>query len=192
MRSHAGKNRRSRRGQAIVEMAVCLVAILAVIGGFLLITGLGLENIQNAIRAREDADQQSRDGIVTASSGRVIRNWDYGQDGTLFTRDDRATDWSPDVSVFLTELKDETDPFDMKDGTVFPHISADRNFAANLSPGRLFLAAAELASVRKTETDPLGKRNLTSFRGLIRSLITNPDFTLEDSAAMPVSPILSE
>lgn len=171
-------------GQAIVEMAVCLVAILAVIGGFLLISGLGLENVQNAIRSREAVDQKARDGIVS-SSGRMIRTWSYGNDGILFTRDDKASEWTPEVNVFLSELKDETEPLDMKDSHVFPHMSASHNFAGSLSAAQLFLSAAELTSAKITESDPLDKRNLSSFRSLIKALIANPDFSLEDNAFMP-------
>lgn len=178
-------------GQAIVEMTVCLVAILIVLGGFLLITGLGLENIHNAIRSRETVDQKARDGIVS-SSGRMIRSWSYGSDGILFTRDDRVSEWSPDVNIFLSELKDETEPLDMKDSHVFPHISTSNNFAGSLSAARLFLSAAELTSAKITESDPLAKRNLSSFRSLIKALIANPDFSLEDNAFMPTWPVGSE
>ena len=173
-----------RSGQAIVEMAVCLVAILVVVGGFLLITGLGLENIQNAIRTREAVDRQARDGI-RSSSTRLIRTWDYGKDGILFSKDDRVSEWSPDETIFLSELKDETEPLDMRDAAAFPHISPAQNFASGLFPGRLFLSAADLTSAKITESDPLGKRNLSSFRTLIRTLIANPDFSLEDCAFMP-------
>ena len=178
-------------GQAIVEMAVCLVAILAVIGGFLLVSGLSLENVQNAIRTREAVDRQARNGILS-SSGRMIRTWNYGRDGILFTRDDKISEWTPDSNVFLSELKDETDPLDMKDSSAFPHISSSNNFAGNLSPGRLFLSAAELASAKVTENDPLAKRNLSSFRSLIKALITNPDFCLEDNAFMPSGSVVTE
>ena len=178
-------------GQAIVEMAVCLVAILAVIGGFLLVSGLSLENVQNAIRAREAVDRQARNGILS-SSGRMIRTWNYGRDGILFTRDDKISEWTPDSNVFLSELKDETDPLDMKDRSAFPHISSSNNFAGSLSPGRLFLTAAELASAKITENDPLTKRNLSSFRSLIKALITDPDFCLEDHAFMPSGSVVTE
>lgn len=178
-------------GQAIVEMAVCLVAILAVLGGFLLITGLGLENIHNAIRSREAVDQKARDGIVS-NSGRMIRSWNYGKDGILFTRDDKVSEWSPDANVFLTELKDDTEPLDMKDSRTFPHIASSHNFAGSLSPAGLFLPAAELTSAKITESDPLAKRNLASFRSLIKALIANTDFTLEDNAFMPAGPVVSE
>ena len=172
-------------------MAVCLVAILAVVGGFMLITALGLENVQNAIRTREAVDQRARDGITT-SSGRLIRTWNYGTDGVLFTRDDAATGWSPDEDVFLSELKDDTEPLDMKDSSVFPHISPQNNFAGSLSRGKLFLSAADLSSAKVTESDPLDKRNLSSFKNLIKALISNADFSLEDSAFMPSSPVMSE
>ena len=185
------RKRRSGSGQAIAEMAVCLVAILAVVGGFLLITALGLENVQNAIRTREAVDQRARDGITT-SSGRLIRTWNYGTDGILFTRDDAAAGWSPVEDVFLSELKDDTEPLDMKDSSVFPHISPQNNFAATLSRGKLFLAAADLSSAKVTESDPLSKRNLSSFKNLIKALISNADFSLEDSAFMPSSPVMSE
>lgn len=178
------KTDRRRSGQAIVEMAVCLVAILAVLGGFLLISGLGIENVQNAIRSREAVDQKARDGIVS-SSGRMIRTWNYGNDGILFTRDDKASEWTPDINIFLSELKDETEPLDMKDSSVFPHISASHNFAGSLSASRLFLSAAELTSAKITESDPLDKRNLSSFRSLIKALIANPDFSLVDDTFMP-------
>ena len=173
-------------GQAIVEMAVCLVAILAVLGGFLLISGLGLENIQNAIRSREAVDQKARDGIVS-SSGRLIRSWSYGDDGILFTRDDTVSEWTPEVNSFLSELKDETEPLDLKDSSAFPHIPPANNFAADLSAARLFLSAAGLTAAKITESDPLAKRNLSSFRSLIKALIANPDFSLEDNAFMPAS-----
>lgn len=185
------KDSSRRSGQAIVEMAVCLVAILAVVGGFLLITALGLENIQNAIRSRETVDQKARDGIVS-SSGRMIRSWNSGKDGILFSRDDKPSEWGPDANVFLSELKDDTEPLDMRDRSAFPHIPASGNFAANLQPARLFLSAAELTNSKLIESDPLSKRNLSSFRSLIKALIANPDFSLEDNTFMPSVPVSAE
>ena len=69
--------RRGESGQAFAELAVSLIAILAVFVGFLLIAALGSDRVSTLIRAREDADRKSSSG-VSSRGGDSIRYWDYG------------------------------------------------------------------------------------------------------------------
>ena len=55
-------------GQAISELAVCLVALLIVLLGFLLLSTLSQEGVTNVIASRQDADKNAR-GSVTSIGG---------------------------------------------------------------------------------------------------------------------------
>ena len=181
---------RGGRGQALVEFAVCLIGFLSVIAGFLLIAGLSVENVHNAILSREKTDTRARSG-VSEYAGKNIRDWDWGEDNLMFTKDDVAVAAASSPGVlFQRELKDTSGTLDLADRSGLNSIPSSNNFARNLNASSLFLLAANLSSFRVRETDPLGKRNLSSLKGLIKALIINPEFTLEDTTYMPATPVL--
>ena len=69
---------RRESGQALTELVVALVGLLAVFCGFLLVSALGTENVRNIIEARESADQKARSGVSSQSNAVFTRHWDYG------------------------------------------------------------------------------------------------------------------
>lgn len=185
------RHRRNQQGQALTELVICLVAFLSVISGFLLISALGVENINVSILARQNADEKARSGLLLDTSGKAIHNWNRGADNIPFTRDDQPTTLSDTAGyAFTDELRDNTEKFDLTSKQTLPEVPANNNFGPTLDDGNLFLAAAGLGKNEESETDPLGKRQLTSLKGLIRTLFGNSNFTLEDAAFMPThSPI---
>ena len=185
-------NRRYQQGQALTELVICLVAILAVFSGFLLISTLGVENVNVSIMARQNSDARARSGLLLTSSGKPIKTWNAGKDNVHFTKDDSSsivTDSS--AHVFTEQLQDNTGSLQLTSKYTLQAIPDNNNFALSLDGNRLFLSAAGLGYNTETENDPLGKQHLKALKGTIRSLITKKNFILEDTVFMPThSPIL--
>ena len=78
---------RGRRGQAILELVVGLVAMLVVFAGLLQIGGLNRLHTRAMIEARSDAANRMFGG-VNAPDANYIRDRTPGPDGRRYTRDD--------------------------------------------------------------------------------------------------------
>ncbi len=156
----------NERGQAVAEMCISLLAIMAVFLGVIVLAGLGISNIQILMDAKNRAET-NRSGATEGL--RDIFAWDYGdnidvdRDGTPevnalpFDADDRpiyAVEHNAQA-VFASQLNDprysaEVDfvPGQYGHYDFFPVSAVDSaggsNFARNL-PG-LFAAAAGLVS----------------------------------------------
>lgn len=180
---------RRESGQALTELVVALVGLLAVFCGFLLVSALGTENVRNIIEARESADQKARSGVSSQSNAVFTRHWDYGKDELAFTADDaRVKGSNTSGDVFTEQMRDNTGALSLAASGTLDHIPLDNNYAREFAPNNLFLAAAELAHAREQESDPLGKRHLKSLKGIIKTLFSTSNYVLEDTVYMPVSP----
>ncbi|MFA6567214.1 MAG: hypothetical protein WCS96_03305 [Victivallales bacterium] len=135
--------KRNRDGQAMVELTVSLVGILAVFCGFLLISKLSIQNVDNIIEAREESDDNAINSII-ANPGYSILSWGKGSDNYMYTADDtRITGVFADPALFSEEL--QNDIFSLKSDLLMNYIN--ENFAPNVgNPGFIFLTAANLTS----------------------------------------------
>lgn len=150
-----------QQGQAIMEMCVCLIPILAILLGMIFIAGLSISNIRMFIRAKGNAEILSRSDNMVGGAGASIHHWDYGDgedgDGYPFTADDRIVDFyragaESGVETLINEQLNgpeysysESPDIEEGDEYVFMPtalLRADNNFARDL-PGTM-LAAAEL------------------------------------------------
>jgi hypothetical protein len=82
------------RGQAIMEMCICLIPILVVLLGMIFIAGLGISNIRAFVQAKGNAEILTRSANITGGDGTLIHSWDYGNpdqggDDYPFTADDQ-------------------------------------------------------------------------------------------------------
>ncbi len=196
MRTHFHKHLLSRHhhaqgGQALAELCVCLIGLIVVILAYFLISALTSVNVDNVIDARETADRIARGSGSSAgkNDAKSIVDWDYGNRDIPFTKDDTPILASGmDGLVFITELQDNTGEFNLtsvgsvNDGFLIP----DYNASKNLSPGDIFLDAANLASGTATETDPLGKRGLTNLKGAFKKFFGVSSFEMSDTVFIPV------
>ncbi len=83
------RQRNKQSGQALAEMAVALVALLAVMLGVLFISGVGIANIRTLLSARTEAERRSRAANdFSAADGDNIQSWDY-RAAVPFTPHDR-------------------------------------------------------------------------------------------------------
>ncbi len=80
----------ARRGQALLELVVGLVAMLVVIAGLLQIGGLNRLHTRAMIEARGDAAQRVY-GTVNTLDSHYILDCTPGDDGRRYTRDDGFT-----------------------------------------------------------------------------------------------------
>ncbi len=187
------KRRHTERGQAIAELTVCLILLLAVLLGFFFIATVTNENVSNAIAAREDADRSSRNGSVPLTShAKNISTWDYGGLDIPFTNNDIPREYSgTDANAFIGELSDHSGQVQLTHATD-DFISQQYNSTGSLSHMRMFLNAARLANGTASESDPLGKHGLDSLKGGLKRLLGVGEIHLIDRAYMPAKPDVPE
>jgi len=82
--------RASRAGQAMVELAAALIAILVVVSGLLQLVLLATADTDTLAEATARAAQRATTGVLLAQTLPVIADWDPGPDGLRQTKDDRA------------------------------------------------------------------------------------------------------
>ncbi len=150
-----------QQGQAIMELCVCLIPILAVLLGMIFIAGLSISNIRMFIRAKGNAEILSRSDNVVGGAGDSIHHWDYGNpeeggDGYPFTADDQIVDFYQagvesgietliDLQLNMVQGSESLIAEEGEEYVFMPTASLPRasdNFAQDL-PGTM-LAAAEL------------------------------------------------
>lgn len=181
------KDRSGLRGQAITEMTVAMVGIMAVFLGLLFMAALGVENIQTLLIAKGEADENAYDGVIE-DAGQPILEWSYGNDELFFTADDSPNVGTGESAGYFEGQLTSTDgtlPLGGLDDSY-----ALNNFADGFPNIYLFVSAAELTSHTETEADPLGARGLGGeLEEGFRFLIHDPsDFIIRESVYMPRLP----
>ena len=176
------KRNKSERGQAIIELALAMVAIMVVFLGIIFAYALGKLNVEGIVECRGTADDYAGNG-TPGNSGQPILTWREGKDGRIFTNDDEAqAGGETDGQTYVDELK--SDSIDLVTG--FNHPYVHHNFATEtLGSNSLFLNMANLTSFR-TVSDPYDIDELSDLQGAFSSLIYNSDLTVENSAFMPM------
>jgi len=182
--------RRREGGQAIAELAVCLIGLLICLLAYFLISAVTQENVENVIESRVIADRSVRKGGTGGDgSAENIAEWNYGNRDIPFTKDDTVkTGASTDGPVFTTELQAENIDLTTLRGT--DYMPSCYNHAYGLSMSKIFLNAADLVEGTATESDPLGKRSLTSLKDAFKSMFGVRSFFLSDNTCMPAKPIV--
>lgn len=176
-----------QRGQAIAEMAVGLVGIMAIFLGLLFISALGIENIKVLLTARGRADESSAaGGYLGCSSGDSILEWNYGNDELFFTADDSYTTGDGASSSYISGELVSTDGGFNLDDSLEGVTYVQYNFANEIPEANLFSVCADLTSWEAQEEDPLGKHELGDLVSAFRYLIHDePDFSLDETVYMP-------
>ena len=181
--------KRGESGQAFAELAVSLIAILAVFVGFLLIAALGSDRVSTLIRAREDADRKSSSG-VSSRGGDSIRYWDYGADEVPFTTDDSAVlGSSGDGSYFRNQLADNTGNVTLQNP---PSSSYLRSDFAGLQDSNIFINAADLAEGSAYTNSTLHDHNLDSLESAIDWLFHIRGTNVQETVFMPAHKTLED
>ena len=181
--------KRGESGQAFAELAVSLIAILAVFVGFLLIAALGSDRVSTLIRAREDADRKSSSG-VSSRGGDSIRYWDYGADEVPFTTDDSAVlGSSGDGSYFRNQLTDNSGNVPLSNP---PSSSYLRSDFAGLQDSNIFINAADLAEGSAYTNSTLRDHNLESLESAIDWLFHIRGTNVEETVYMPAHKTLED
>ena len=181
--------KRGESGQAFAELAVSLIAILAVFVGFLLIAALGSDRVSTLIRAREEADRKSSSG-VSSRGGDSIRYWDYGADEVPFTTDDSAVlGSSGDGSYFRNQLADNTGNVTLQNP---PSSSYLRSDFAGLQDSNIFINAADLAEGSAYTNSTLHDHNLDSLESAIDWLFHIRGTNVQETVYMPAHKTLED
>ncbi len=184
------QKRTRQGGQAIAELAVCLIGLLVILLGFLLLSSLSQEGVTNVITARQNADKNARNGQSSSGNSNATANishWNYGSRGIPFNQDDMPVKSSnTGGEVFFNQLTDNSGKFNLTsagNGTWMPEYY---NPLKKLQQDDILLDAANLTVGAASEKDPLGKRGLKSLKQSIRNILgVRADFKLTDQVFMP-------
>lgn len=175
----------NENGQAIAEMVVSLIGIMAVFLGVLFVAGIGVENIKVLLDARGEADENAVDGVL-GDSGEAISRWEAGGDGLYFTIDDtRVGGGAENSGYFAGELESDAGDFSLVSDLDDDYVQ--ENFAATLPGDRLFLTAANLTSHQSVNEDPVADRGLSDLNEGFSALFgVDPDMSLSETVYMPI------
>lgn len=182
------RKRTAQGGQAIAEMAVCLIALMVVLLGFLLVSSLSHENVTNAILSRQQADKHFRNSQSSVGSQeKNIAYWNYGDRGIPFNGDDKpVTSTSRGGGDFFGELVDNNGRFDFRTAGGNGWLPDEYNPLRKLQQSDLLLDAANLTAGTYSENDPLEKRGLSSLKSAFRNLLgVKGSFQMTDHTFMP-------
>lgn len=170
---------RNQNGQAIVELTVSLVGILAIFCGFLLISDLSIKNVDNIIKTRGEADSNAIDPTainIGASIGHSIRSWSEGADNYMYTADDIS---NPIGVLDPTPFSGELQNIDFNMNTDLSMSYMHDNFAQSVGGlDFIFLTAADLTSGDNSTSVLLD--DLAQFL-----YVDTPSITLKDQIYIP-------
>lgn len=186
------EKRRSQGGQAIAELAVCIIGMLICLLGYFLVSAITFENVKNTIQSRAIADKSVRNGESGVSgSTHNIAEWDYGYREIPFTADDTVIPSGMiDGAEFSASLSaDRVNLVSLRGGNYLP---SAYNAAYGLSLIHIFSNAANLVEGTSTESDPLGKRGLNSLKNSFKSMFGVRSFFLSDHTYMPAAPAIPD
>jgi len=167
------KNREDQRGQATAELVVALVAIVAMVSGFFLISQLGMTSVKSVLAASEQAGIQSIQG-VSQGAPVSIRDWNIGNDNMEMSPDDvPVTGTFEDSSRFTGELY-----------TYGLNLSGkQKNFATDLSNSNFFVFAANLT--KGSDTSQVDIEDAASLSCGGRTLFGLTSITIENNIYLP-------
>ncbi len=172
------KKRKNQEGQAIAEMTVAMIAILAMVSGFLLISQLGRASVENLLNAKARCDINAMNGL-SLGQGSSIRYWEIGDDLLEMSPDDEAmTLTNDDPALFSGELQSGGMRISDLDDYVV------NNFADNLSASTLFLEAAGMTSGTQSVEISLDDASRFLYGG--STLFGLESVTIEDTAYSPM------
>ena len=176
-------NRSGEDGQAVIEMTMSLIAIMAVFLGIIFAYAIGKNNVENIIECRGTADGFAGNGASSGSYGKPILTWDAGKDGRMFTNDDvPVTGAIDDAPLFMDELNNGSIDLTSNFNADYIH----NNFASNMqSEYSVFLSMANMTSAT-TVTDPYENGTLEDLHGAFNSIIYDSDIIIENSVFMPI------
>lgn len=170
--------KRNQNGQAVVELTVSLVGILAVFCGFLLISKLSIQNVDNIIKARGEADDNAIN-LTIVDTGDPILSWKKGPDNYMYTADDESVKGVfANPLHFSDELKN--DDFSLNSDLSMSYIHD--NFAPKTLEGNfIFLNASDLTSGSSSSSVSLDDLEKVLF------YLNTSSITLKDEIYMPLT-----
>ncbi len=185
------KQIRGQGGQAIAELAVCLIVLVICFVGFLLTGAITQKRVSNIILSRTDADKILRTNASGSGEAKNILAWDYGGDEELglppvpFTSDDREilNGRNPDY-LFTGQLRDNTGMLSLNQIST-DSIPEATNAARFLSRSPIFLQAADLIRGESHNPDPLSEKHLSSLKAAVSNLFHIDSFQLSDDTYLP-------
>ncbi len=188
------EKRKKQGGQALAELAVCLIAVVVCFLGILLVGAVSQARVSNVIESRSDADANQMNSNAVQSHAQNISYWDYGgkQDIRMpavpFTADDRPVlEGNSRDDVFVNQLRDNTGTFalDQAGGGGKDYLRDEYNAARQFSGSPLFLTAAELIRGVSDKNDPLAEKNLSALKIAAGNIFKIRSFQITDETYLP-------
>lgn len=174
------KSRQFEKGQAIAEMTVCMIAIMAVFLGFVVIADLSLYSLRNYLDARETADNEAAWADDQVMYGESIQTWSAGDDGLRYTYDDQVDGGTfENPGLFQGEIT-----------TGKNNIGVDIDYQEDLplsfygsTMGEFFLDAASLVEGRYSRVLPSDTEYMTT--DMLDFIMGQSSITVEDKVYIP-------
>ncbi len=189
MNSMIRNRRRRQSGQAIAELAVCLVVLIVCFLGILLTAAISRERVNNVILSRTDADDRRQSlNLYGHYEGTSIQRWDYGGNDEIglpavpFTADDRKVTGDQNDSSFFDQLQDNTGNFVL--GQVDTSSIPFATNAARLMTAPLYLSAAGLLRGASSNDDPL-EEHFKELKAAVNNLFGISSFSMSDETFLP-------
>lgn len=188
------KIHKDESGQAISELLISLIGLMCVFLGLLLVTALGIQNVQTLIHAREGADQNAYNGLQDLSISSLV-GWSYGNDGLLFTKDD-----SPITAIYDYPYKNALISTDADNSmltfnpiTDYPdYLHYNLAAADMIQDYEVYAHAANLARGTSSVSNPLHERELDDLESAFGKLFLNgkslngSNFSIQENVFIPL------
>ena len=181
----------NNKGQAIAEVAICLIPLMLIICFMIFFTVLNRESIVGSLYAQK----QLANG-VSNKSPQAVEYITKGEDELNFTPDDEyVLGYSGNPGIYNTELKTTPNPenrnYEMS-ATGDGQLSVtDKNYVINkefseLPQSFFYLSAADLRGYEDVSDDVLSKHDLDSILEVLNSLIgVENDFNVKETIYSP-------
>lgn len=167
-------NKHQQQGQAIVEMCVGIIAIMAVFLGLVFVAGIGITNIQTLLGNKSATETTSR-ATNQGGQGSNIYSWDYGDQASSSP----AADEFQGHRLSNQSIRRDELPFTPDDRINANALQADADFISPFTPMNQlttkFTEANKLRDITSTTSSTsfyfLGAANLVSSFGSAGSSI---------------------
>jgi hypothetical protein len=110
------KKKHSQAGQAVIEMCVCVTAILIVFLGLIFVGGLGISNMQDLIKAKTSVETNSSSSDKSWDNDDIF-SWDYRSQQQQ-QRQAAEPDFFPGSHLFYVNRGGNINPFSANDRAI--------------------------------------------------------------------------
>jgi hypothetical protein len=129
------QRRRSRGGQAMMELLVGIIALVVILVGIVQLGEGGFQQLNTIFAALRDASQNAISGQASGTPYMMIQDWADGRDQLAYTADDQAV-YVASSSFYNLARNALSEPVDYPAYAPYQQFG-QYNFASRLDPGAM-------------------------------------------------------